>query len=119
MTAPTRTRIIPNGIDLNAYRPAILAKVKAATGRELRIGGPLEIGVHKGLVIRVNDLALSNAPWGSRPQMLTLGRAEAQVALLPLLGARAGVESGFDVAEMALMIGTVAPGRIAAAQDLK
>ena len=71
-------------IDVNKYQPEIIAQVEAATGRKLEIRGKLGIGLDNGLVIRVNGLALANAAWGSRPQFLTLGRAEARVALLPL-----------------------------------
>jgi len=73
------------GMDLTRYSPEIVSTVRAATGRELRIDGRLEIALSDGLAIRVHGLTLSNAAWGSRPEMLRLGHAEAQLALLPLL----------------------------------
>lgn len=73
------------GIDLNAYRPLVIERVKALTGRELRLDGELGFGLQDGFLIRADSLALGNARWGSRPQMLQVGHAEAHLALLPLL----------------------------------
>lgn len=76
---------ILRGMDLNAYRPAVVAKVKDLTGRELQLKGDLGIGLQDGLLIRADELSLSNAPWGSRPEMIKVSHAKAHLALLPLL----------------------------------
>lgn len=77
--------VLLRSMDLDSYRPEIIARVKAATGRELAIGGDLGVGFSHGLVIHADRLSLGNAAWGSRPQMLTLARIDAHLALLPLL----------------------------------
>lgn len=89
---PLAAYLVLRNLDLDSYRPQIQAQVKAATGRELAIGGALRLALRGGLVLRADDLALSNAAWGGRPQMLTLGRVEAQLALLPLLAGDIRIE---------------------------
>jgi len=98
------------GMDLGAFRPEIIAKVKAVTGRDLAITGDLEVALHEGLAIRAKGLALSNAAWGSRPEMLALDRAEAYLALLPLLFGEVRV-SRIDLHGVDLILETDASGR--------
>ena len=73
-----------------AFPPERLAalvsdKVKAATGREFRIAGGLSIRVVPSIAIEASDVVLGNAPWGSRPDMVTVRRAAVDVSLPALL----------------------------------
>ncbi|WP_043358894.1 AsmA family protein [Belnapia sp. F-4-1] len=76
--------------DPNGQKPRIQAAVEAATGRSLALG---DIGVKLALAptLTVEDVALANAPGGSRPQMATIRRVEVELALLPLLSRRVEV----------------------------
>ena len=98
------------GVDLSAVRPEIIAKVKAATGRDLQITGDLEAALHQGLSIRAHQLALGNAEWGSRPEMLKLGYVEAHLALLPLFLGEVRVKR-IDLHDVDLVLETDASGR--------
>ncbi|MBY0330829.1 MAG: AsmA family protein, partial [Acetobacteraceae bacterium] len=71
--------------DPDAQKPRIEAAVRAATGRDLTIAGP--IGVKPALrpTITLRDVALANPPGFSRPALLTLRHAEVRLAVLPLL----------------------------------
>jgi AsmA protein len=71
--------------DANAYKPRIIAAAEAATGRTLRLSGPIRIKPALRPTLSVADVGLANAPWGSRPEMATLHSMDVQVALLPLL----------------------------------
>lgn len=71
--------------DAEAYKPRIQEAVRNATGRELTLAGPIGLAPSLVPTITVSDVSLSNMPGGSRPQMVTMRRAEAQIALLPLL----------------------------------
>ncbi|MBL6456531.1 AsmA family protein [Belnapia sp. T6] len=77
--------------DPDSLKPRIQTAVEAATGRALTLGGP--IGVKPALVptLTLSDVALANAPGGSRPQMATIRRVEVELALLPLLSRRVEV----------------------------
>jgi len=71
-------------VDWNKHVAAVAAKVKAETGRELKVGGKVEVGL---LPLRViaDDVSFANAPWGSRPEMVRAKRVELRIALAPLV----------------------------------
>jgi hypothetical protein len=77
--------VLAHTIDLAKYARLATDEVKAATGRELRIGGKLDLEVFPRLALVAEDVSFANAPWGSRPAMARVKRLEASVALLPLL----------------------------------
>lgn len=72
-------------LDLNQFVGPVLARLKAATGREITVGG--DVGLRFGLVPRIvaTDVRMANAPWGKAPYFVTAKRLEMHVALLPLL----------------------------------
>ncbi|HTP72426.1 MAG TPA: AsmA family protein [Burkholderiaceae bacterium] len=65
---------------------ALLAdQVRSLTGREFRIGGGLSFRLLPTIAVVAEDVALGNAPWGTRREMATIQRAAFEVALAPLL----------------------------------
>ena len=92
---------ILTSLDFNDYKGVIADQVKAATGRELAITGTLELDISLTPALMVEGLSFANAAWGSRPQMVTLKRLEAEVELMPLLTGDVRVKrlvlSGLDV----------------------
>lgn len=72
-------------IDLGRFTPQIEAAAKDATGRTLKIEGPLHIGFSLVPTVVAEKVSFSNAEWGTKPDMLSAGKLELQVALLPLL----------------------------------
>lgn len=76
---------ILKSLDFNAYRGTIAAEVEKAIGRKLTIAGDLELGISFKPSLVVEGVSLANAPWGSRPQMVTARRLAAEVELWPLL----------------------------------
>jgi uncharacterized protein involved in outer membrane biogenesis len=74
----------------------VQARIKAATGRDLAVNGPIDLKVSLEPRIVVSDVSLGNAPWGKAPDMVHARRVEVRVALLPLMSRR------FEVVELAL-----------------
>ena len=72
-------------LDFNRYKPLIAEQVKAATGRTLAIDGDIRLAPSLVPSLAVEKVRFQNAPFGSRPDMITAERLEAAVALLPLL----------------------------------
>ena len=72
-------------IDVNSYRDEIAAEFRKATGRDLVIGGDMDLSISLSPAVVVERAAIANAHWGSRPHMVALERVEAEVELLPLL----------------------------------
>lgn len=75
-------------VDFDRYKGVIENQVSQITGRTFRIDGDSDLSVSlvPGIVLR--DVRLENAPWGSRPEMVQVGEAELQLAVIPLLSGR-------------------------------
>ncbi len=79
-------------LDLNDYKPEIIAQVKQATGRDLVIEGDIDLEISLTPAIAVGGVRFANAAWGSRPDMVKIDRFEARVALIPLLSGTIDVQ---------------------------
>lgn len=79
-------------LDLNGYKPEIEAELERATGRDVTIGGDIHFTVLPALALAVDDLRIAGANGGSGDPLLTLPRAQAVVALLPLLSGQIEIE---------------------------
>ncbi len=62
------------------------SSVKDATGRDLKITGPVSLSLFPGISVKAEQVALSNTSWASNPNLLTLKQIELDIRLLPLLG---------------------------------
>jgi len=78
-------------LDFNDYKDVIAEKAKEATGRELKIAGNLDLKISLNPSIEVAGVSFANAKWGSRPEMVTIKRFAAEVALMPLLSGQVTV----------------------------
>jgi len=67
------------------YKRLVGSIVESATGRELVIGGDLEVDLGSSFRIRAADVRFSNPDWASRPDMFTGALVEGEVVLMPLL----------------------------------
>lgn len=76
---------ILKSIDFNSYRGAVAEQVENAVGRKLAIEGDLALDISFSPSLMVEGISLGNAPWGSRPRMVTVERLAAEVELWPLL----------------------------------
>lgn len=72
-------------MDFGRYKEDIIRTVERETGRKLSIEGDLDVHVSLTPSITVDGVTFANAPWGSRPDMLSVEHLEAQMSLLPLL----------------------------------
>jgi uncharacterized protein involved in outer membrane biogenesis len=77
--------IMVSSYDFNNLKPVISKAVHDATGRELTIEKDidLDIGLTPSLVL--SGVSFQNAEWGTRKDMLKVGRFELKVSLMPLL----------------------------------
>jgi uncharacterized protein involved in outer membrane biogenesis len=71
--------------DYNKLKPRIAGMVKDATGRELNIGGEIDLAIGLLPALVITDITFANASWGSQPHMIKIDKLQAQVRLLPLL----------------------------------
>ena len=81
--------VAPFLIPTDSYKTRLIAAVKQSTGRDLRIGGPVQFSILPQLGIEASDVAFANASGAHDPDMMQLKKLEVQLRLLPLLhGAR-------------------------------
>ncbi len=71
--------------DFNKFKPQITDLAKQYTGRELAIGGDIELEISLESTLVVSDVTFQNAPWAKDPQMAKIKRLEIQIAIMPLL----------------------------------
>ncbi len=83
--------IVISRFDPNRYAPALIAAVDKATGRQLKLGGPITMQFSLTPSLEVRNLSLSNPPGFAGQNLVTLSRVEARIALLPLLSHRVNI----------------------------
>jgi uncharacterized protein involved in outer membrane biogenesis len=96
-------------VDVSQYKGVIQDQAKAATGREVTIGD-IKLSLSLSPAIVVTDVKVANAPWGSRPQMLTAKSLEAQTQLVPLLFGTVNI-SGLKLVDPDVILETDAQGK--------
>ncbi|MBU3580347.1 AsmA family protein [Polynucleobacter sp. 73C-SIWE] len=69
------------------------SKVKDATGRELKIAGPVSLSIFPSIGVKAEQVSLSNATWASDSQMLFLKHVELEVKLFPLFTGNVEISS--------------------------
>lgn len=74
--------------DWNWFKAPLERAVGAATGRQFRIAGDLDVDLGRTITVSADRLSLANAPWSSHPHMGTVRRMEVDVAPWPLLALR-------------------------------
>ena len=82
----------PRLIDWKRFEPEIAQLVRDATGRELRIGGDIELRLVPAIELSARDLRLANPPGFESADMVSVEAVELRVALWPLLTRRVVVE---------------------------
>ncbi|MBP7064221.1 AsmA family protein [Ferrovibrio sp.] len=79
-------------VDVNRFKPQILAAAEEATGRKLEIAGDLKLNLFPKPAITVKGVKLANAAWGSRTDMANVGEFAAELDLFALLGRQVKVD---------------------------
>ena len=74
--------------DPDSLKPRIADAVRRSTGRDLTLAGPLRLAWSLVPTVVAEDVRFANPPGLFRPDMLTVARVEARLALLPLLSRR-------------------------------
>ena len=64
------------------------SSVKAATGRDLKIAGPVSLTIFPSIGVKAEDVSLSNATWALGSDMIKLKQIDIGIGLLPLLSKR-------------------------------
>ncbi len=85
--------IVVGRLDANALKPRLEASFERATGRVLRIAGPLRLSLLPSPGFVADEVSIDNLPGGSRPAMFVARKVTGSVDLLALLDRTIHVES--------------------------
>jgi AsmA protein len=77
--------VAPFLIPTDTYKAKLIALVKADTGRDLTIGGPVKFSFLPAVELEANDVAFANAPGAQDKDMLQLKKLEIELKVLPLI----------------------------------
>jgi uncharacterized protein involved in outer membrane biogenesis len=75
-------------LDPNQYKPELIEAVRLQTGRQLTLGGPVEIAWWPQIRVRASTLTVGNAAGFAPADMLEIKELEFAVDTLPLLSGR-------------------------------
>ena len=84
--------IAPSFIDLNKYKPQILAEVKKATGRDLVIDGPASLSLLPLPSATVSGVKFFNVAGAKNPNMVEVKSITVRPSLLALLVGQLAVD---------------------------
>jgi AsmA protein len=77
--------IVPFAIPTETYKSQIESRVSAATGRDLRINGPVRLSLFPAVAVVANDVTFANTAGTRDPSMATLDKLDVHVSVVPLL----------------------------------
>jgi AsmA protein len=83
----------PFFIPTDSYKAELIAKVKTATGRDLRIDGPLSFALLPQIALSAQNVSFANAPGGTAKNMAQLQALDVRLKLLPLLTGTVAIDS--------------------------
>ncbi len=81
----TAAVLILQSIDLSKYRGPLQSELSTRVGRPVKLGGDMSWKVSLWPTIVVDDVAIANPAWASRPDFARVERLQVQLALPPLL----------------------------------
>ena len=76
---------VPFLLPMETYKQQIEAQVERATGRALKIEGPLDISLLPRLAMTAEDVRFANVAGSPRPDMVRLKGLQAELKVWPLL----------------------------------
>ena len=75
----------PFVIPVDKMTAEVVSRVKAATGRDLKIGGKVSFSIVPVLGVEANDVAFSNPPGAGSPTMAKFAKLQVALKVWPLL----------------------------------
>lgn len=77
--------VLPQFISVDTYKDRLVAEVKSATGRDLKISGSVHLSVLPHLAIDASQVSFSNVAGAQSKDMMTLGSLQVELELFPLI----------------------------------
>ncbi len=97
--------------DVDRYKPQLIAAAKEATGRDLTIDGKLGLSLFPRLALTADKVRFANAPWGTRPEMASVGAFAVEVEAGKLIFDRQLVIDRLALSDVDLLLETSPDGK--------
>jgi uncharacterized protein involved in outer membrane biogenesis len=97
--------------DWNDYKPEILGRIKAETGRDMTIDGDLSLAVLPSPRLAVDGVRIANIAGATAPALARFESLRVRVRLMPLLSGRIEVES-VELVNPVIELEKLADGRV-------
>src|SRR5690606_29266084 len=85
--------VVPHVVDWNRYRNDIALELSAATGRNIKILGDIELSVLPVPTLSARDVRIANVPGGTADDFARIGAYAIRLSLAPLLTGRIEAQS--------------------------
>ena len=89
--------------DLGRHKSRIEAFVTKQTGRPFAIDGALELKVFPSVSVLAERVRFGNAAWGSKPQMVEIGRFATHIGLWSLVSGPVDIRS-FELSDVSVLL---------------
>ena len=89
--------------DLGRHKGQIEAFISKQIGRPFAIDGAFELDVLPSVSVLAEGVRIGNAEWGSKPQMLEVGRLSTQVGLWSLISGPVDIRS-FELSDVSVLL---------------
>lgn len=80
-------------LDTAQLTQLLSSSVKSATGRDLKIEGPVSLSLFPRIAVSAERVSLSNAPWAAESEMVGLKRIDLDIETWPLLSGHVEIRS--------------------------
>jgi AsmA protein len=80
--------LVPQFISADAYKGTIVSRLRAATGRDVTIGGNLSLSLFPRIAFEASNIAVANPPGGPSPDLARARKLDVALELIPLLSGR-------------------------------
>ena len=84
--------VVPGLIPWDNYKGEIAEMARDATGREVRIDGPIKLSVLPRVELQVGRTSLANAEGAAEPNMVELAELRLALQVMPLITGRVAVD---------------------------
>lgn len=102
--------IVPFLIPTSTYKDQIETRVKASTGRDLKLGGELKLSILPSLELSASDVVFGNRPGAATKDMVRLKGLNLKLKLVPLLSGRFEIVA-LELVEPAIVLEVDKDGR--------
>ncbi len=89
--------------DLGRHKGQIEAFVTKQLGRPFAIDGEFELEVFPSISVLAERVRIGNAEWGTKPQMLEIGRFSTHIGLWSLISGPVDIRS-FELADVSVLL---------------